>query len=70
MEYADITCASPEEPATLNERVNEAISEDSPAVITLLLQSLPTCDLAWKDKGAVSYGSSPLMGWPRAAASD
>lgn len=46
MEYADITCASPEEPATLNERVYEAISEDSPAVITLLLQSLPTCDLA------------------------
>jgi len=40
MEQADIKCASPEELATIRDRVNEAISEDSPAVVKSLLQAL------------------------------
>lgn len=40
MEQADITCASPEELATLRDRVNEAIAEGSPAVLKSLLQAL------------------------------
>ena len=40
MEQADITCASPEELATLRDRVNEAIAEGSPAVVKSLLQAL------------------------------
>ena len=40
MDQADITCASPEELATLRDRVNEAIAEGSPAVVKSLLQAL------------------------------
>ncbi len=40
MEQADITCASPEELAALLDRVNEAITEGSAAVIKSLLQAL------------------------------
>jgi hypothetical protein len=40
MEQAGITCASPEELATLRDRVNEAIAEGSPALVKSLLQAL------------------------------
>ena len=40
MDQADITCASPEELATLRDRVNEAVAEGSPAVVKSLLQAL------------------------------
>jgi hypothetical protein len=40
MEQADITCASPEELATLRDRVNGAIAGGSPAVVKSLLQAL------------------------------
>jgi hypothetical protein len=40
MEHADITCASPEELATLRDQANEAITEGSPAVVKSFLQAL------------------------------
>ena len=40
MEQVDITCASPEELATLRDWVTEAIAEGSPAVVKSLLQAL------------------------------
>lgn len=40
IDQAELTCASSEELATLRDRVNEAVTEGSPAVVKSLLQAL------------------------------